>query len=349
MGTSVIAVPAAPPEAAIIQMVMAGWISKIITDTSRLGVPDAVKAHGPLTTAEMVARGIPANAASLERALRVTAALGIYTEDEAGRFGPTELSDVMTAGSPVSVKKLVDVFGGTWADIFVGLIDAIKTGKPQALPRLGLDFWDYLKANPREMEDFGEAMKANSIASQMGVVAKVDFSASKRVVDVGGGFGHLAVALLEKYPALTATVIDMPALIPIARLRFPVKDPAVASRITYVGADMFEGVPEADTYLLKHIIHDWEDEKCVRLLEHCRRSMQGDGRVIAVDAILPPMGNTEAMPSKVMDVAMMVFITGKERTLAQWEDLYHAAGLRIAKVTQFAANWEMNAIEGVKA
>ncbi len=331
------------------QMVMGGWISKIITDTSRLGVPDVLKTHGPLTAAEMVSRGIGANAPALERALRVAAALGIYTEDAAGRFGPTALSDVMTAASPVSVKKLIDVFGGTWADIFVGLIDALKTGQPQARKRLGLDFWDYLKANPREMEDFGEAMKSNSVASQIGVVGMVDFSASKKLVDVGGGFGHLAVALLEKYPALHAAVIDMPALIPIARLRFPVKDPAVASRIEYIGGDMFESVPPADTYVMKHIIHDWEDEKCVRLLENCRRSMVGDGRVIAVDAILPPMGNTEGMQSKVLDVAMLVFITGKERTQAQWEDLYRAAGLRIAKITPFAANWEMCAVEGVKA
>ena len=333
----------------MMQMVMGGWVAKVITDTSRLGVPDLVKAAGPLTAAEMVSRGIAANSGALERALRVVAALGIFTEDAQGRFGPTPLSEVLTSDSPVSVKKLVDIMGGTWAEMFVGLIDAIKTGQPQARKRLGLDFWDYLKANPREMEDFGEAMKANSIASQMGVVAKVDFSASKHVVDVGGGFGHLAVALLEKYPVLRATVIDMPALIPIARLRFPVKDRQVAARITYVGGDIFESVPEADTYIMKHIIHDWEDEKCVRLLENCRRSMQGDGRVIAVDTILPPMGNTEAVTSKLLDVAMLVFITGKERTLSQWEDLYRAAGLRIAKVTEFAANWEMNAIEGVKA
>jgi hypothetical protein len=338
-----------PPEAAIVQMVMGGWVSKVITDTSRLGVPDLVKAQGPLTAAEMVSHGIPAHAGALERVLRAAAALGIYSEDSVGRFGATPLSETLTVDSPVSVKKLVDVFGGTWAEIWVGLIDAIKTGQPQARNRVGLDFWDYLKANPREMEDFGEAMKANSTASQRGVVEKVDFSGSKKLVDVGGGFGHLAVALLEKYAGLHAAVMDMPALIPISRLRFPVEDPAVAARLEYVGGDMFESVPAADTYIMKHIIHDWEDEKCVRLLENCRRAMQGAGRVIAVDAILPPMGNTEAMAGKLLDVAMLVFITGKERTLAQWEDLYRAAGLRIDKVTPFAANWEMSAIEGVKA
>src|SRR5689334_9095415 len=119
MGTSAGVVPSPPPEAAIVQMVMGGWVSKVITDTSRLGVPDVLKAQGPLTAAGMVSRGIAANAAALERALRVGAALGIYTEDAEGRFGPTPLSDAMTTDSPVSVKKLVDVFGGTWAEIFV--------------------------------------------------------------------------------------------------------------------------------------------------------------------------------------------------------------------------------------
>jgi ubiquinone/menaquinone biosynthesis C-methylase UbiE len=198
------------------------------------------------------------------------------------------------------------------------------------------------------MEDFGEAMKANSLNSLRGVLEHCDFSGAGKVVDVGGGFGHLALALLEKYPALQAAVLDVPDLIPIARQRLPVHDPAVAARLEYIGADMFESVPPADVYIMKHIIHDWEDERCVRLLQNCGRSMRSNGRVICVDAVLPPMGNPAGTPAKLLDINMLIFITGKERTEDQWRNLYGAAGFEVRSITPIHDNFGTSIVEGVK-
>jgi hypothetical protein len=338
-----------PPQAVIMQMAMGAWVTKVIAVVTRLGVPDLVKQRGSMSAAEMVtAGGIPAAPNALERILRASASLGVFTEDATGKFGATQLSEVLTADSPASVKKLVEAMGGPWYRAWTELLDAVMTGEPQARKVFGMKWWDYLNANPKELEDFGEAMKSNSLSSLRGVLENCDFSGTSKVADIGGGFGHLAVALLEKYSTLRAVVMDLPDLIPVAKERFPVLDPAVANRLEYVGGDMFDSVPPANDYIMKHIIHDWEDEKCVKLLENCYRNMQGNGRVICVDSVLPAMGNVSGTPAKLLDLNMLVFITGKERTEEQWNHLYRRAGFEIRRVTPIHDNFGTSVVEGVK-
>src|SRR5437773_463639 len=270
-----------PPQAVIMQMAMGAWVTKVISEVTRLGVPDLLKQHGKMHATEIVtAGGIRAAPNALERHLRACASLGVFTEDAKGKFDPTELSEVLTSDSPASVKKLVEAIGGPWYRCWAELLDAIKTGEPQARKVFGMEWWDYLNANPRELEDFGEAMKSNSLSSLRGVLENCDFKGVKKIADIGGGFGHLAVALLEKYSTLQAVVMDLPDLIPMAQERFSVNDRAIANRLEYVAGDMFDSVPAANVYIMKHIIHDWEDERCIRLLQNCHQSMQGDGRVI---------------------------------------------------------------------
>jgi ubiquinone/menaquinone biosynthesis C-methylase UbiE len=329
--------------------VMGAWVTKVISEVTRLGVPDLVKRHGSMRVTEMVTvGGIDAAPNALERVLRACASLGVFSEDGAGKFGSTELSEVLTSDSPVSVKKLVEEIGGPCYRGWTGLLDAVKTGEPQARKVFGMEWWDYLNANPKELEEFGEAMKSNSLNSLRGVLENCDFNGVRKIADIGGGFGHLAVALLEKYPTLQAVVLDVPDLIPVARERLPVSDPTVASRLEYFGGDMFESVPPADVYIMKHIIHDWEDEKCIRLLENCRRSMQGEGRVICVDSVIPPMGNVTGTPAKLLDIMMLVLITGRERTEAQWNQLYRAGGFEIRSVTPIHDNFGTSIVEGIK-
>ncbi len=338
-----------PPQAVIMQMVMGAWVTKVISEVTRLGVPDLLKQHGSMHAADMVtAGGIHAAPNALERVLRACASLGVFTEDATGKFGPTQLSEVLTSDSPASVKKLVEAIGGPWYRAWAELLEAVKTGEPQARKVFGMEWWDYLIANPKELEDFGEAMKSNSLNSLRGVLENCDFKGVGKVADIGGGFGHLAVALLEKYPTLQAAVMDVPDLIPIAQERFPVKDRAVANRLEYVAGDMFDSVPPANVYIMKHIIHDWEDEKCIQLLENCRRSMQGDGRVICVDSVLSPMGNVAGTPAKLLDINMLVFIAGRERTEDQWSHLYRTAGFEIRSVTPIHDNFGTSIVEGVK-
>jgi len=245
-----------PPQAVLVQMAIGAWNAKVVSAVASLNVADILHQHGPASAVDLVQRhGVDANPAALERCLRVCASLGIFSEDSEGRFGQTSMSEPLTLNSPVSVKKLIESFVGNsmWIGL-AGLPKSIQTGKPHAHEHLGRDWWDYLNANPKELELFGEAMKSNSLASIQGVLNYCDFSASEKIADIGGGFGHLAVALLEKYPHLKAVVLDVPELIPIARQRMQVKDPAVGSRLEYLGGNMFRSVPPADVYIFKHII-----------------------------------------------------------------------------------------------
>ncbi len=337
-----------PPQAIVMQMVMGGWLARAISDISRLDIPDAIKKHGPMSAADLVATGVDAKVDALQRVMRVCASVGVFTEDPRGKFGPTPLSDVLTANSPVSVKVIAQEAGGLWLKLWTALADGIRTGEPQSRQIVGMEWWDYLNANPKELETFGEAMKSNSLNSMRGVLEKCDFTAVRRVVDVGGGFGHLVVALLQKYPNLRGALLDVPDLIPVAQRSFPVSDPRVASRLEYVGGDMFQSVPPADAYILKHIIHDWDDDRCQRLLRNCRDSMEGNGRLFCVDTVLPPMGDTGATPAKLLDLLMLLAIGGKERTRQQWEDLYRAAGFQITDVTPLHDNFGTSIIEGAK-
>jgi hypothetical protein len=349
MESSTTAKQSVPPQALIGQMVTGAWVTKVMADVTRLGVPDVLKKHGPTCAVELTAKyGIKAMPDALERALRACASLGLFTEDADGKFGPTQLSDVLTADSPASVKHLVQLMGGLLWRVWTGLPEALRTGEPQAHNQVGMDFFEYLGSHPSEMNEFGEAMKGTSAFSMNGVLDKCDFTGVKKVVDVGGGFGHLVVALLEKYPSLRGVLLDRPELIPVAKERFPVNDPTVASRLEYVGGDMFESVPPADAYVLKLIIHDWSDTQCVRILKNCRESMEGNGRVICVDAVVPPMGVTTDSQTKLLDLNMLLVLPGKERTRANWEELYHAAGLEISSVTPIQDYFSTSVVEGAR-
>jgi hypothetical protein len=254
----------------------------------------------------------------------------------------------LTVDSPTSVKVIAQEIGGQWLRLWSELANGIHTGEPQSRRIYGMEWWDFLKANPDEMATFGEAMKSNSLNSLRGVLEKCDFTSVKKVVDVGGGFGHLVIALLQKYKHLNGVLVDVPDLIPIAKSNLPIEDPSVAARLEYVGANMFESVPTADAYVLKHIIHDWDDDHCLQLLRNCRESMNSDGVLICVDSVVPPMGDTSAAPAKLLDILMLLAIGGKERTKKQWEDLYGAAGFRIKSITPLQDNFGTSIIEGVR-
>src|SRR5918998_2353612 len=200
-----------PPDAIVMQMVVGAWVSQAISAITRLDIPDLLKEHGPKTALELTdALGVRAKPELLQRVMRACASLGIFTESDSGRFGSTPLSDVLTANSPVSTKKLTEIFGASWWKLWGGLESALRTGESQPKALFGMGYWDYCLTNPKEMEDFGEAMKSNSLSSMRAVLEHCDFSDARKVVDIGGGFGHLAIALLKKYKDLRGVVLEMP-------------------------------------------------------------------------------------------------------------------------------------------
>jgi SAM-dependent methyltransferase len=314
------------------QMMLGGFTTKVLAEVTRLGVPDALERYGPSTAAELVERGIRANPLALHRALRAWAALGLASEDAEGRFGPTPLSALLTANAPGSLKRLAQFTGGMLWKVWTGLPEALATGDPQARSQFGMDFFEYVSAQPGAMEEFGGAMKANSFNVVEGLLANYDFSGVRKLVDVGGGFGHLVIAALERYPLLRGVLFEMADVIAAAPKQLPVEDHNVRARLEYVAGDMFADVPAADAYVLKMIIHDWDDEHCIRILRNCARRLEPGGRVLCIDAVLPPLGDVSDAPGKLIDVNMMLVMRGKERTRAEWDALYREAGLAVTAV-----------------
>jgi hypothetical protein len=329
-----------PPQGTVMQMMMAAWTAQTISAVTRLGVADVLAKHGALTARELAeAHGIDARPELLERALRAYASVGIFTESADGRFGPTPLSAVLTLESPASVRRFVELIGGRWWPLFGAMPETLRAGQPppdREPPQRDAD----------RARAFAEAMKSR-VESTRGVVDHCDFARARHVVDVGGSFGHLAIALLQHYPELRATVLDRPDVVALAERQAASEDAAIRSRLSFVGGDMFVAVPPGDTYVLKTIVHDWDDARCVRVLGHCRAQLADGGRVVCADKVLPPMGDTGASGAKLLDMLMMVSLPGKERTEAEWRALYDAAGLAVTSITVVNPRSGESIIEGL--
>jgi hypothetical protein len=252
----------------------------------------------------------------------------------------------LTRDAPASLKRLVEYSGGTLWKVWTGLPEGLATAEPQARAQLGLEFFDYLAANPRALEEFGETSKAHGAVATKGVLERYDFGGVRNLVDVGAGFGVFSLAALERYPELHAVVFDLPEVIARAPAQLPVTDLGVAARLSYVSGDMFADVPPGDVYVLKLILHDWDDASCVAILRNVAARLEPGGRVIAIDAVLPPLGDVSDVPSKLLDVNMMLLLPGKERTRAEWEALYFNAGLAITAMIPIPDAFNTFVIEG---
>jgi O-methyltransferase len=338
-----------PPHAVLFEMLFGAWTAKILAEVVRLDVPDAL-AQGPLTADELVRKaGIRAHPVALHRALRACAALGLVTEDSVGRFGPTRLSTLLTRDTPGTLKRFVEYSGGTLWKVWTGLPEGLATGHSQARAQLGLDFFDYLAANPTALEEFGETLKAHSAVANVGVLERYDFSGIRTLVDVGAGYGPLTIAVLEKYPEVRGVVFDLKEVIEAAPTNLPVRIDSVARRLTYMAGDMFAEVPTADAYVLKLIMHDWDDASCAKILANVCARLTSGGRIICIDNVMPPLGDVSDVPQKLLDVNMMLLLPGKERTRIEWEALYRGAGLSITAMIPVPDAFNMFIIEGRRA
>jgi hypothetical protein len=336
-----------PPHAILFEMLFGAWTAKILAEIVRLDVPDAI-AEGPLTADDLVRKaGIRAHPVALHRALRACAALGIVTEDSAGRFGPTRLSALLTRDAPGTLKRFVEYSGGLLWKVWTGLPEGLATGEPQARAQLGLPFFDYLAAEPKALEEFSATSEAHSAVTNVGVLERYDFANIRTLVDVGGGAGHLVVQVLHKYPGIRGVVFDLPEVIDAAPAQLPVRSEAVARRLGYAAGDMFHDVPPAaDAYVLKLILHNWDDASCATILRNVCAHLAPGGRVIAIDTVLPPLGDVSDVPSKLLDINMMLLLPGKERTRVEWEALYRGAGLAITAMIPIPDAFNMFVIEG---
>lgn len=280
-------------------------------------------------TAEELAHATKTHAPSLRRLLEALARLGIFGEDMDGRFRNTTLSETLRTEHPASVRREAVFLGAPflwkpWGELY----ETVTTGKPAFDKVYGKPFFDYLAGHPDEAEIFNRAMSADS-AALSSLVAAYDFSQFEQIVDVGGGQGALLRTILSSNPKLHGVLYDLQTVVAGAT---DLRTGDIAARCKIVEGDFFKAVPEGgDAYILKSIIHDWSDEEALGILRNCRHAIRQDGRLLLVEHVLKTPSN-EPDPSGLMDLMMMVLLSGRERTESHFRTLLQKAGFSLIRV-----------------
>jgi hypothetical protein len=335
--------PQTPPAHVGIFEIMNGiFVAGAVSCLAQLGIPDLVEAAPK--SAEDLATEISADPRALYRLLRATASVGVLAEGPDGKFSQTPMSAVLRSNATPSLRAFAIMSGREWHGRGWAHLDyCVRTGKPAMEQVYGAPIFEYLKQHPEEAQIFNDAMSALSMIDSPAVAEAYNFEGIRTIVDIAGGHGLLLATILEKNPHLQGTLYEMPHVLEDARSG-PLKP--VMDRCTLASGDMFSSVPPgADAYIMKHIIHDWPDDRCVQLLKACRKGVNSGGELLVVDSVIQP-GN-DFFPGKFLDLQMMIFPSGCERTEKQFRDLFAASGWRLTRIIPTAA--QDSIVEGVPA
>lgn len=333
-----------PPQLLLSQMITGYWVSQCLYAAARLNLADHLQA-GPRSVSEL-ASATQAHEPSLYRLLRALASVGVILEAPAQTFSLTPMGVYLRSDVPGSVAGMALMLGdrehyNSWGNI----VHSIMTGESAFENLFGMQVFDYYAQNPEPAMVFDRAMTSFSAQEMGGVLSHYDFSGIGTLVDVAGGHGSMLTAILQAYPTMQGILFDLPAV--IAGAQSVVAGTSVADRCQLVAGSFFEPLPAgADAYLLKHIIHDWDDARSIEILKQCRAAMAENGRVLVVEQVIPP-GNDPHM-SKLLDVNMLVMCPGgKERTADEYEQLFAAAGLKLTRIVPTPSM--VSVVEGIRA
>ncbi len=331
-----------PPEMAMLQMTSGYWISQSIYAAAKLGIPDLLK-DGPKSYEEL-ASSTETNARSLYRVLRALAQVGVFAEKQEGTFALTPLSSCLRSDDPKSVRALAILFGEEQYKAWGDILHSVRTGESSFEHLFGMPVFQYYAQNPEAEKTFNAAMTSGSDAEKAAVVQTYDFSTIHKLVDIGGGQGSFIASILKANPTLKGVLFDLPSVVEGAKDVLSAE--GVAERCEIVGGSFYDSVPSgADAYILKHVLHDWDDDTSLTILKNCHRSIQENGKLLVVEQIVPP-GNEPAL-AKFMDVNMMMLHPGGcERTEAEYQALFEAAGFKLTKVVPTRAM--VSVIEAVR-
>ena len=343
--TAAAAAPAQlPPDLQLLQLVTSAFISQAIYVAAKLGIADLV-ADGPKTV-KYLAEKTATQERALYRLLRACSSVGAFTETEPKTFGNTPMTESLRSDNPRSTRELTIWIGEEphWR-VYGKLLESVKTGKPAWEMVHGEPVFPYLfKTNIELGEIFNRAMTSLSHQSIGPVLQAYDFSSAETVADIGGGHGHLVAAVAAANPNVKGILFDMAAVLegaPDMLDRYDVKD-----RVEIVEGDFFKEIPvKADIYMLKHIIHDWYEDKCQTILRNIRESMPDDAKVLILDAVIPE--TNEPNFGKVLDLEMLLSPGGVERTETEFAELLADSGFKLNRIIPTMGT--VSIVEAVKA
>jgi O-methyltransferase/methyltransferase family protein len=331
-----------PAHAKMFQLLNGVFVTGAIACLARLGIPDLV-GHGP-KSAEELATAIGANPRALYRLLRATASVGVLSQGPDGKFSQTPLSAVLRSNANPSLRAFAIMHGLDWHGLGWSELEyCVRTGKSALDKIYGMPIFQFFEQRPEDGKLFNQAMSDLSTIDSPAVADAYSFGEIHSIVDVAGGHGLLLATILARNPHLKGTLCDMPHVVAGAH-DGPLKP--MMDRCTLASGDMFASVPAgADAYIMKHILHDWPDDVCIKILKACRKAVNPGGKLLIVDNVIQP-GNDFA-PGKFIDLQMLIFPGGCERTEKQFRDLFEAAGWKLSRVIPTAAAESI--VEGVPA
>ncbi|HXG84551.1 MAG TPA: methyltransferase [Pyrinomonadaceae bacterium] len=334
--------PQLPPEAVLPQMILGGLMQKGIWVAAKLGIADLL-AEKP-RTAEEIAAATDAHAPSLYRVLRLLASAGVFAENSERKFELTPIAELLRGDAPNSMRDYAVMMGEDWIwQAYGELMYSVKTGGIAHDKVQGMSSFEFYAQNEEVGEIFNRAMTNLSLLSAPAIVEAYDFSGIGKLVDIAGGHGLLLAAILKANPHLQGVLFDLPFVIESAGELLETE--GVAARTEKVSGDFFESVPAgADAYLMKHIIHDWDDEQSIKILQNIHRAMNDDGKVLIVEMVVPE-GN-EPSPAKGLDLVMLTIEGGKERAAEEYRELIAAADLSLSRIIPTRSPYSI--VEAVK-
>jgi O-methyltransferase domain len=321
-----------PPPLQLFRMVTGYYVSRALYVVATLGVADRL-ANGPREHEEL-ARETATHGPALRRVLRLLASVGVFSEEPDGRFALTPIGACLRDGVPGSMRAAARLFGGTTQDRWADLLYSVQTGEPAFRKQARADDpFAAIGADPELAALFDEAMADWTKHVAVAAAAAYDFARFGIIIDVGGGNGTLLAGILSVTPGPRGIVFDLPHV--VERAQPHLAEVGVADRCTAVGGDFFQDVPQGgDAYVLKHVIHDWNDERAVQILRACRRAMGPDARLLIIEGVYPERidGSSESQGAAANDVNMLVCTGGRQRSEAEFRALYAAAGFTLARI-----------------
>jgi len=317
------------------------WITQGIGVAAELGIADLLT-DGPKTAQEL-AKETNTHAGALYRVLRALAGMDIFSEDAEGRFALTPLAELLRSDGLASQRALAEMMSSEFHLVWGKLMHTVRTGEPGFQKAFGAPFFQYMQEHPGRHSIYDSAMTGVHGGETEPMLNAYDFGAFDTVVDIGGGNGLMLAAILERHPEVKGILFDLPAV--ADRARSSILASGVADRIRVEGGDFFSSVPAgADAYVLRHIIHDWEDPEAIAILRRCREAMAPNGKILVVETVLPP-GNEPSF-GKWLDL-MMLLVAGRERTQEEYSRLFSEAGLEMSLI--FPTRSEVSIVEAVRA
>ncbi|MFJ5486121.1 methyltransferase [Hansschlegelia beijingensis] len=311
----------------MLQMITGYWVTQIVHGAAVAEYAEHLQKRP--ATAEELATLAGMDPSAVFRHLRACASLGLVGSN-GERFATTPLLDTLRRDHPQSMRgfALSQPAAGHWLP-WGRFAEALRSGRPQTVPALGSGIFEYYGRTPAEAEAFTESMEGLTALVSSEAARVLDTTGVERVVDLGGASGALLAPLLEANPSLKATLFDLPNV--IDGHAFSNVPDQIRGRIDKVAGDFFKSVPSADLYLLKWILHDWDDEECIAILHNCRNAIAPGGRVAILELVLGEAG--EGSLASLMDLNMLVMLTGRERSLAEYRELLVKAGFGDVAIT----------------